>query len=77
MGWQKTFTLSKRAKGCHLVTDEVSAQIQPGLQDVQARGPVLRASFLTSNQTAIWAVGWNVVSVHVRVCLDWIIMLTM
>ncbi|KAF8898642.1 hypothetical protein BD779DRAFT_1431809 [Infundibulicybe gibba] len=36
MGWQKTFVLSQRSKGCHLVTDEVLAHIQPGLQDVQA-----------------------------------------
>ncbi|PCH33768.1 hypothetical protein WOLCODRAFT_22231 [Wolfiporia cocos MD-104 SS10] len=35
MGWQKTFTLGRRTKGCHLVTDEVLAQIQPGLKDVQ------------------------------------------
>ncbi|KAF8976446.1 hypothetical protein BDQ17DRAFT_1395132 [Cyathus striatus] len=35
MGWQKTFTLSKRAKGCHLVTDEVLTQVQPGLHGVQ------------------------------------------
>jgi len=35
MGWQKTFTLSKRAKGCHLVTEEIINHIRPGLQDVQ------------------------------------------
>ncbi|EDR15628.1 uncharacterized protein LACBIDRAFT_243327 [Laccaria bicolor S238N-H82] len=35
MGWQKTFTLSKRAKGCHLVTEEVVNQIQAGLLGVQ------------------------------------------
>ncbi|RDB28813.1 hypothetical protein Hypma_015430 [Hypsizygus marmoreus] len=35
MGWQKTFTLSERAKGCHLVTDEVVANIAAGLQNVQ------------------------------------------
>ncbi|EJF67043.1 hypothetical protein DICSQDRAFT_96079 [Dichomitus squalens LYAD-421 SS1] len=35
MGWQKTFTLAKRSKGCHLVTDEVLAQIEPGLRGVQ------------------------------------------
>ncbi|KAF8642319.1 hypothetical protein AX16_009589 [Volvariella volvacea WC 439] len=35
MAWQKTFTLSKRSKGCHLVTDEVLTHIQPGLNDVQ------------------------------------------
>ncbi|KAI0321369.1 hypothetical protein OF83DRAFT_328986 [Amylostereum chailletii] len=35
MGWQKTFTLSKRSKGCHLVTEEVLSHIAPGLRDVQ------------------------------------------
>ncbi|KAH8120299.1 hypothetical protein DFH11DRAFT_1559373 [Phellopilus nigrolimitatus] len=35
MPWQKEFTLSKRPKGCHLVTDEVLAHIRPGLQDVK------------------------------------------
>ncbi|KAG2023388.1 hypothetical protein CC2G_001048 [Coprinopsis cinerea AmutBmut pab1-1] len=35
MGWQKTFTLSKRSKGCYLVTDEVLEHIRPGLKDVQ------------------------------------------
>lgn len=35
MGWQTTFTLSRRAKGCHLVTDEVANHIQGGLKDVK------------------------------------------
>ncbi|KAJ8702717.1 hypothetical protein PTI98_001413 [Pleurotus ostreatus] len=35
MGWQKEFTLSKRSKGCHLVTDEVMSHIMPGLEGVQ------------------------------------------
>jgi len=35
MAWQKTFTLAKRSKGCHLVTDEVLAQIEAGLNGVQ------------------------------------------
>ncbi|KAI0094763.1 hypothetical protein BDY19DRAFT_41021 [Irpex rosettiformis] len=35
MGWQKTFTLGRRSKGCHLITDEVVSQIQEGLQGVQ------------------------------------------
>ncbi|OSX67452.1 hypothetical protein POSPLADRAFT_1064091 [Postia placenta MAD-698-R-SB12] len=35
MGWQKTFALERRSKGCHLVTDEVLSQIRPGLQDVK------------------------------------------
>jgi len=36
MGWQTTFTLSRRAKGCHLVTDEVVRNIQDGLKDIKA-----------------------------------------
>uniref|UniRef100_D8PQS0 Secondary thiamine-phosphate synthase enzyme n=1 Tax=Schizophyllum commune (strain H4-8 / FGSC 9210) TaxID=578458 RepID=D8PQS0_SCHCM len=35
MGWQKTFSLSRRSKGCHLVTSEVQAQIKDGLKDVK------------------------------------------
>jgi hypothetical protein len=43
MGWQTTFTLSRRAKGCHLVTSEVVDHIRNGLEDVE----VLRlAAFL-------------------------------
>ena len=38
MGWQKTFTLGKRSKGCHLVTDEILPQIEAGLNGVQVRG---------------------------------------
>ncbi|KAJ4486256.1 hypothetical protein J3R30DRAFT_1475543 [Lentinula aciculospora] len=35
MGWQRTFTLNRRSKGCHLITDEVISEIQPGLKDIQ------------------------------------------
>ncbi|KDR85088.1 hypothetical protein GALMADRAFT_107771 [Galerina marginata CBS 339.88] len=35
MGWQSTFTLSKRAKGCHLITDEILGQIRLGLEGVK------------------------------------------
>jgi hypothetical protein len=35
MGWQTTFTLEKKKKGCHLVTDEVLSIIRPGLEGVQ------------------------------------------
>ncbi|KAI0691333.1 hypothetical protein BC835DRAFT_1360770 [Cytidiella melzeri] len=35
MGWQKTFTLGRRSKGCHLITNEVVSQIAEGLKDVQ------------------------------------------
>jgi len=34
MGWQTTFTLAKRSKGCHLVTEEVLQHIKPGLEGV-------------------------------------------
>jgi len=33
--WQKEFTLSRRSKGCHLVTDEVMRHIDEGIKDVQ------------------------------------------
>ncbi|KAJ3920692.1 hypothetical protein F5877DRAFT_89312 [Lentinula edodes] len=35
MGWQRTFSLGRRSKGCHLITDEVTSQIEAGLKDVQ------------------------------------------
>ncbi|KIK80859.1 hypothetical protein PAXRUDRAFT_833295 [Paxillus rubicundulus Ve08.2h10] len=35
MGWQKTFTLPRRSKGCHLVTDSVLAQISEGIENVE------------------------------------------
>jgi hypothetical protein len=35
MTWQKTFTLAKRSKGCHLVTEEVLSHIESGLNGVQ------------------------------------------
>ncbi|KAG8682842.1 hypothetical protein FRC09_016495, partial [Ceratobasidium sp. 395] len=31
MVWQKVITLSRRAKGCHLVTNEIVPQISEGL----------------------------------------------
>ncbi|KAK0208262.1 hypothetical protein DFS33DRAFT_1302475 [Desarmillaria ectypa] len=34
MGWQKTFTLSRRSKGCHLITDEVRSNIKEGLEGI-------------------------------------------
>jgi hypothetical protein len=36
MAWQKTFTLSRKRKGCHLVTEEIVSHIQPGLLGVEA-----------------------------------------
>ena len=44
MGWQKTFTLGRRSKGCHLVTNEVVSQIGPGLEGVQVSCRVMIAS---------------------------------
>lgn len=38
MAWQKTFTLAKRSKGCHLVTEEILSQIEAGLNGVQVWG---------------------------------------
>ncbi|EJD03974.1 uncharacterized protein FOMMEDRAFT_83759 [Fomitiporia mediterranea MF3/22] len=35
MAWQKEFSLSKRSKGCHLITDEIINHIRPGLHDVK------------------------------------------
>ncbi|KAF9240866.1 hypothetical protein BU15DRAFT_87441 [Melanogaster broomeanus] len=35
MGWQKTFTLPRRAKGCHLVTNDVVTQISEGIENVK------------------------------------------
>jgi hypothetical protein len=35
MGWQTTFNLAKRSKGCYLVTDEILGHIQQGLNGVQ------------------------------------------
>ncbi|CAE6524706.1 unnamed protein product [Rhizoctonia solani] len=31
MPWQKVITLARRSKGCHLVTDEILAQLSEGL----------------------------------------------
>jgi len=45
MAWQKTFSLSKRAKGCYLVTEEILAQISQGLQGIQASSHFLRYHF--------------------------------
>lgn len=37
MGWQKTFSLPRRSKGCQLVTDHVLAQISEGIKDVKVQ----------------------------------------
>ena len=70
MAWQKTFSLSKKAKGCHLVTDEILAQILPGLQGVQASF----SSFVTETTigsysgltwNATYYLGWHALPFHV------------
>lgn len=63
MGWQKTFTLSTRAKGCHLVTDEVVRHIRDGLNQVQVR------QVLSGHSHAIVPnpfTGWDVIPLHVQ-----------
>ncbi|KAF8168008.1 hypothetical protein B0H34DRAFT_645622 [Crassisporium funariophilum] len=50
MGWQHTFTLAKRAKGCHLVTDEVVGHIRPGLEGVKASVIQHTSAALTVNE---------------------------
>lgn len=67
MGWQKTFTLSRRAKGCHLVTDEVVRNIQDGLNDVKV---LFFAFYPPSRHVSISKclnlLGRDVISFHVR-----------
>lgn len=63
MAWQKTFSLSKRAKGCYLVTEEVLAQINEGLQGVQVSCHFpISIPILTHLLTIL---GWHAVSFHV------------
>jgi hypothetical protein len=62
MAWQKTFSLTKRAKGCYLITEEILAQISHGLQGVQAS----RCSSLTFKFSSLIDIsGWHAVSLHV------------
>lgn len=62
MGWQNTFTLGKREKGCHLVTEEVLTHIRPGLEGVKAS---LFLSFVASHESlTLLITGWNAVSFH-------------
>ena len=62
MGWQKTFTLAKRGKGCHLVTEEVLSHIQSGLRDVQV--DTILSVMCAADRLLICA-GWDALSVHV------------
>ena len=71
MGWQKTFTLSRRAKGCHLVTDEVVRNIRDGLKDVKVASFALRIDLQTDllNVLAMLRpnlLGGDVIPIHVR-----------
>jgi len=63
MGWQKTFTLAKRGKGCHLVTEEVLLHIQSGLRDVQVDITLGLAYFVK------WLAHWHGVYTHISA--DW------
>ncbi|KAG6381258.1 hypothetical protein JVT61DRAFT_5662 [Boletus reticuloceps] len=56
MGWQKTFSLPKRSKGCHLITDHVLAQISEGIKDVKVKRNLLLDP---------WSDSWNAISLHV------------
>lgn len=72
MGWQKTFTLARRAKGCHLVTQEVVSQIEPGLQDVKVQFTLhgmLRWGLIIANIPLHHLVDWDAVLVYVCVAL--------
>ena len=62
MGWQTTFTLEKRAKGCHLVTDEVLSHIRPGLEGVRV-GASTKCIFGFSSNLS----GRDVIPLHVRI----------
>ena len=37
MPWQKTFSLAKRSKGCHLITEEVTHHLSEGLRNTKVR----------------------------------------
>jgi len=64
MGWQTTFTLSRRAKGCHLVTNEVVSHIQDGLKDVKVLY-MLRIYLLRFISTSKF-LGGDVIPLHVQ-----------
>jgi hypothetical protein len=66
MGWQKTFTLSKRAKGCHLVTDEIINHIRPGLQGVQ-----VGSNYQMTIKSAHLVLDWYAFPLHVSLVLPY------
>lgn len=53
MGWQKTFSLARRSKGCHLVTDEVLPNIEEGLKGVQV-SPMESESILEASRHSLF-----------------------
>lgn len=66
MGWQKTFTLSQRSKGCHLITDEVYTQIAPGIKDVKV-GLSFAQLLCRSNAQITSCTGWDALPLHVSI----------
>ena len=62
MGWQHTFTLEKRTKGCHLITDEVISHILPGLENVKVS---TISNWLSIIFSIFDLIGWYVVFIHV------------
>jgi len=65
MGWQKTFSLPRRSKGCHLVTDDVLAQISEGIKDVKVQLNLLMLGRMTSYYIPDIPLGWDAISLHV------------
>jgi len=63
MGWQRTFTLGRRSKGAHLITDEVVRNIQPGIQDVQI-GMLYLFVYAISPTRCHNLMRWSPVSIH-------------
>ena len=61
MGWQKTFALARRPKGCHLVTEEVLSHIRPGLENVKVRQTMFSLSIKGLNR----AIDRHALFVHV------------
>lgn len=60
MPWQKTFSLAKRSKGCHLITDEVTHHLSEGLRSTK----VSRMNYdLPSLITVL--LDWHTLSFHV------------
>lgn len=61
MGWQTTFTLPRKEKGCHLVTEDVLKHIGPGLKGVQVCAATGTYRTEISNDLS----GRGVISLHV------------